>query len=179
MKQYLLTGILVIASTLSCAALINGDFEAATLSPWINVQSTITREAGARTGGTGSFVVRMVGSGTLEPTIYQGDLNEITLNQPWRTRAWIRWTAGSTGTANFGFWGTSPPYGPSSSNALIPPTATTWAQYSVTHTWSSPDYADGYRDVQVTITGVNGTTTIEMDDVELSNTTAVTDWSCY
>lgn len=175
----MLAALFATASAVSFGAFNNGDFEAATLSPWVSWQATSTRVAGTRPGGTGSFVAQMTGAGTVEPSLYQGDLNEITLNTPWRTRAWIRWTAGSTGVANFGFWGTNDPYGPSSTNAIIPPTATTWAQYSVSHSWATTNYADGYRDVQVTVTGANGTTTLQLDDVELHNTTAVTDWACY
>lgn len=171
---------LVLAGTSFGANFTNGSFET-DLSSWLSYHVTTTQVAGTRTGGTGTKVANIVNT-TPQGSFYQTGLDTqiLTNGQPWRTRAWIRYTSAGTGSAgNFGFWGTNSPYTASTTNAVVPGTATAWTQYSVTHSWTSAAYTDGYCDIQFSFTAGAATDTVQMDDVELANVAGVSDWALF
>jgi hypothetical protein len=73
-------------------ALADGDMEAAGVASWGNYNtSTITKEAGARTGGTGTKVLRITKSAALGGALQ----SVVTSGRHYRIRGWVR----SDGTA--------------------------------------------------------------------------------
>ena len=187
MRRIILTALVVAAAGLSFGVFSNGDMEGTPIvpaGPWDYYRTDLSVAAGARTGGSGTQVLQvLLRSGYTGGSVYQTGLAEILPDgTTWRVKGWVRFIGTPTTgvTFNWGFWGTGSPYGASSTNVVIPGTATTWAEYTVDHSWTTADFADGYCDVQGSFAnGTGGTDTVQLDDVSLQSLAAVNDWSIY
>ena len=157
--------VMVIALPYCAFALTNGNFETSAIgvqpANWSGYSLTLfTTGGGARTGGAGTKIgVGYNASGA--GSIYQTETGVPLTGYPaqWHVEGWVRLVDNAT-NFNFGWFGSAPPYGPSSHNISTAPTLGVWTSLVVIHTWSAPStYTDGWRDVQVNFTGV-----IQLDD---------------
>lgn len=158
---------------------VNGDFEGGGTG-WAGYAATPTYMAGSRTNGAGSIIASVSNGSASGGSFYQTGIGEISANgQNWQTKAWLRWNSGS-GSISFGFWGTASPFGDGSTNVVIPSSATSWQEYTVTKSWNSVDYADGYKDVQFSWLNPSSLgAVVQMDDVSLAPVSGINDWALY
>jgi hypothetical protein len=153
-------------------ALTNGDFESG-VTGWSSWNATSVATTGARTGGSGTQYVKTTVT-TAGGSIYQTETGIAADGSTWRLVGWVRVANGVS--ANFGFFGTSSPYSSSNTNAIITGTGT-WTAYTIQHSWSSINFSDGYRDVQLSMPTVGNTA--DLDDITTQNLGAVQDWCFY
>jgi hypothetical protein len=169
-KYYRILSCFILSSALLIptisSALTNGNFETGDFTGWNTYSGGFSVISGNRTGGSGTKIA-YVYNGNPQPATLTQTASEIFANgNTWRLTGWFRVSSGSSGI-DFGFIGSQSPFGPSSDNIVIPSTATTWTVYTVNHSWNTEDYSDGYRDVQLKISGYPES--INADDISLQN----------